>query len=71
MRAKHRHRALSLALFFGSLFVATPIAAQLDEHCTVSIFNRTARVRADGSWRIPNDLSATVSAMQPTEMTHG
>lgn len=40
------------ALLLGCL--AHPAAAQLNEHCTVSILNRTAQVQPDGSWRIDN-----------------
>src|SRR5262249_1176022 len=29
-------------------------AAQLNEHCTISILNRTTQVRADGTWVLPN-----------------
>jgi len=29
-------------------------AQELDEHCVVSVLNRTAQVRADGSWDLPN-----------------
>ncbi len=28
--------------------------AQADEHCTVSVLNRTAQVQPDGSWSLPN-----------------
>ncbi len=40
----------------GALLALPPSSthAQLNEHRTVSMLNRTARVRADGSWRIPN-----------------
>ncbi len=41
-----------LVLLF--LLISAPAHAQLDEHCTISILNRTARVKADGSWRIDN-----------------
>lgn len=44
-------RAALLAL---SVLAALPAFAQLDETCTVSILNRTARVRPDGTWRIDN-----------------
>ena len=32
------------------------VHAQLNEHCTISVLNRTANVRPDGSWRIDNIL---------------
>src|SRR5215510_8849429 len=38
--------ALTIPVFFAH--------AQLNEHCTISILNRTARVRPDGNWRIDN-----------------
>src|SRR4051794_41009078 len=47
----------SCLLGFGLSLVLAPAAnAQntLDEHCVVSILNRTAQVRADGSWQLPN-----------------
>lgn len=31
-----------------------PAFAQLNENCTVSVLNRTARVQPDGSWTLPN-----------------
>ncbi len=30
------------------------VFAQLNEHCTVSVLNRTAQVRASGRWRLPD-----------------
>lgn len=33
---------------------ALPVAAQLDQNCTVSILNRTAQVGPDGDWIIRN-----------------
>lgn len=33
--------------------------AQLNEHCTVSVLNRTVRVNPDGSWLLPNVPAAT------------
>lgn len=44
-------------LLLPALFLALQVItahAQLNEHCTVSILNRTARVRPDGRWRIDN-----------------
>src|SRR4051794_25188718 len=44
-----------LLLTAAAAFVAAPLQAQpLNEHCVVSILNRTAQVRADGSWDLPN-----------------
>src|ERR1041384_1951044 len=42
---------LGLILWFN---LGTPVFAQLNEHCTVSVLNRTAQVRASGRWRLPN-----------------
>jgi YVTN family beta-propeller protein len=42
---------------FAAVAVATcgsAYAQPLNEHCVVSILNRTAQVRADGSWDLPN-----------------
>ncbi len=37
------------------LFVIySPASAQLNENCTVSVLNRTASVRPNGSWTLPN-----------------
>src|SRR5215213_11831512 len=36
------------------LCLAWPAAAQLNEHCTISVLNRTVRVNSDGSWVLPN-----------------
>lgn len=33
---------------------AVAVQAQLNERCTVSVLNRTARVQPNGRWRIPN-----------------
>ena len=33
---------------------AVPIAAQLNENCTVSVLNRTAQVDSNGFWQIDN-----------------
>jgi len=43
----------SLALLIY-LWCPSEAAAQLDQTCTVSAFNRTARVQADGVWVLPN-----------------
>jgi len=36
------------------LSLATGAHAQLNEHCTVSVLNRTVQVKPDGSWVLPN-----------------
>ncbi|HYM61375.1 MAG TPA: carboxypeptidase regulatory-like domain-containing protein [Thermoanaerobaculia bacterium] len=41
-------------VLLASLAAALPLFGQLDEHCTVSILNRTAQVRADGTWVVEN-----------------
>lgn len=46
-------RLLSLTLA-SLLFSASAVYAQLNENCVVSILNRTAQVRPDGSWVLPN-----------------
>lgn len=48
-------RLLASGLVLAFL-LCTPLSAagQLNEHCVVSILNRTAQVRADGSWQLPN-----------------
>lgn len=43
-----------LALAIVGVWSATAVAQSLNDTCTVSIFNRTARVAADGSWELPN-----------------
>lgn len=46
---------LVLVVALSALTIPVSVAhAQLTEHCTISILNRTARVRPDGSWRIDN-----------------
>ena len=47
--------------FFGllsglllALSLATAVHAQLDEHCVVSVLNRTVQVKPDGVWVLPN-----------------
>ncbi len=37
-----------------SLCLALPLAAQLNQDCTVSVLNRTVPVKPDGSWVLPN-----------------
>ena len=47
----------SIVLYLAWLMLlatASTAFAQLDEDCTVSILNRTAQVKPDGSWRIDN-----------------
>ena len=41
-------------LLVAWLATAGAFAQTLDENCTVSVLNRTANVRPDGSWRIDN-----------------
>lgn len=53
---------LGHALLFTAL-VAPAAQAQLDERCTVSIFNQTAQVRHDGSWVI-SDVPATMGPVR-------
>jgi hypothetical protein len=36
------------------LLASVPGRAQLNEHCTVSVLNRSVQVQADGSWTLPN-----------------
>lgn len=44
-----------ILLFLTFLTVFTDGNAQgLNEHCTVAVLNRTAQVKADGSWELPN-----------------
>jgi len=40
---------LVLSFAFG-----VPVSAQLNENCVVNVFNRTAAVKPDGSWVLPN-----------------
>src|SRR5947207_1454237 len=48
-------RCVSLVRMIGVFFALTTVSgAQLNENCTVSILNRTAQVRPDGTWRIDN-----------------
>src|SRR5207253_3528193 len=62
---------------FGSLLLvallalqAVAVQAQLNESCTISILNRTARVRPDGSWRIDN-VPATFGRVRATCVEDG
>jgi len=41
-------RVLGLTLVGLCLSVVTPVLAQLNEHCTISILNRTAQVQPSG-----------------------
>jgi YVTN family beta-propeller protein len=41
-------------LVAGLLLPATPLFAQLDQNCVVSILNRNVQANADGSWILPN-----------------
>ncbi|MBI3756531.1 MAG: Ig-like domain-containing protein [Deltaproteobacteria bacterium] len=50
-----RYQTISwLFTLFLALSLATVARAQLNEHCTVSILNRTAQVKPDGTWIAPN-----------------
>ena len=44
------------AVALGALLAPwnTAIPAELTENCTVSVLNRTAAVKSDGSWSLPN-----------------
>ncbi len=53
MRRASRSGGL-LALSLLACFLPGPALAQLDPSCTVSILNRSAQPREDGSWRIDN-----------------
>jgi hypothetical protein len=46
-------RPLAAAVLVVAVWAAAA-SAQLNEHCTVSVLNRTARVRADGAWVLGN-----------------
>src|SRR3989337_2905547 len=47
--------ATSLAIAFSLLLLLPSLSmADLNENCTVSVLNRTAQVKADGSYVIPN-----------------
>jgi hypothetical protein len=52
--ARPKRAAVALGCGLAALLISTPARAQLDEHCTVSILNRTANVKPDGSWALPN-----------------
>jgi len=53
-------RFVGTAILVGATFSAS---AQIDEHCTVSIMNRTAQVQHDGSWII-NNVPATLGLVR-------
>ena len=57
-------RALWMLLL--TVLAAAPAAAQLDESCVVSILNRTAQVKADGSWRRSNPFFVDVEVRLDT-----
>ena len=48
------HPICWLFTLFLALSLATVVHAQLNEHCTVSVLNRTVQVKPDGSWVLPN-----------------
>lgn len=57
MRASHgfQRTFLNVVLLLGMLAcLDAASAAQLDDHCIVSVLNRTVLVNADGSWVLPN-----------------
>ncbi len=37
-----------------AIWAVTPLRAQLDDHCIVSVLNRSIQVNADGTWIVPN-----------------
>lgn len=45
---------ISLVLLILVILNYSSVYAQLTQNCTVSVLNRTAQVKADGSWVIPN-----------------
>jgi hypothetical protein len=49
----NRFAGLLFSLLFA-LSLAPGAHAQLTEHCTVSVLNRTVQVKPDGSWVLPN-----------------
>src|SRR5712691_6385483 len=50
-----RRRAAAGAVAAATLGLAGPAGgATLNEHCIVSVLNRSAKVQADGSWVLPN-----------------
>ena len=51
MRSRFLPIAAIAALTLG---IARPALAQLNEHCMVSVLNRTVRANPDGSWVLPN-----------------
>ncbi|MEO8678073.1 MAG: Ig-like domain-containing protein [Vicinamibacterales bacterium] len=59
MTARLRHFVRASAAAVLVLASAGTAAAQLNEHCTVSVLNRTVRVNPDGSWLLPNVPAAT------------
>lgn len=50
----YRHLIHSLFTLLLVLSLATTAHAQLDEHCTVAVLNRTVQVKPDGTWVLPN-----------------
>ncbi len=54
MRAAASRLGLATATLGIVLCSAQQAAAQLNEHCTVSVLNRTVRVNPDGSWQLRN-----------------
>src|SRR3954466_3835933 len=55
-KAMGRGRGTILAVSAGAVLAgaAAAQAAPLNDHCIVSVLNRSAKVQADGSWVLPN-----------------
>ena len=54
MKPSYFLRLIGLALVFCLSLLPAVAQVELDQDCTVSILNRSARVRPDGTWRIDN-----------------
>ena len=55
MKERSRRRLVPPGLVvMAFLLLPLTASAQLNEHCVVSVLNRTAEVGADGSWVLPN-----------------
>ena len=53
-KGRVRRPALSALLLLSTVAIQTVTAAQLNEHCIVSVLNRNVQVNPDGSWVLPN-----------------
>lgn len=51
---KSKLKIFFLIIFVSSLAFTPNANALLNENCTVSVLNRTAQVKADGTWSLPN-----------------